>query len=321
MVKISVSHEGEEDNQPKVSDRKPAMKKPVRKKPRPTSLGSASSASAGRRDKRIVKKANIKKKKHESGGLKQLLVAVFITALIVGGGIYAWQKSSGTKIITNARKEALVTKMSFEERLANLKSKLTGVETENVELKERSEELTRRVELLNKAKIDFVDEELGLAFTYPALFGEIVITKTEIASGTKYLCTFTDNDKLIFGGVSTRFELPRSQATATLAVIDTLGFSKKWRGYYWLGPGEREHEINPVEVIKLDGGEALLVDRNSFEIDSEEDELPVDIGENVAVVFNLDNKDFPGLAFLNQDFGMLPLESYKEMISTIKIIK
>jgi len=319
MVKISVSHEEEGKDEEKAQAKKIKESAPVKK------------VSRKALPKKTVKKPAVKKApskkttktyvKKDKSGLSTLIIATIVTTLVVGGGIYAWQKSTGTKILTEARKEALETKMSFEERLASLKSKLTGVETENVELREKAEELAKRALLLGKAKIDFIDEELGLAFTYPALFGEIVITKTEIASGTKYLGTFTDNDKLIFGGISTSFELPASQATATLAVIDNLGFSEKRRNYFWLGPGEREHEINPAEVIKFDGGEALLVDRNSFEIDSEEDGLPVDIGENVVVVFNLDNEDFPGLAFLNQDFGMLPLESYKEMIKTIKIIK
>lgn len=308
MVKISVSHDEEEDN---------GFKKQIAKKPAPKKVIK----------KKVIKKQTNVKSAQASNGLTRLLVAVFITALIAGGGIYAWQKSSGTKVITSARKEALETKMSFEERLANLKSKLTGVETENVELKERAEELAKRVELLNKAKIDFIDEELGFSFTYPALFGEIIITKTEIASGTKYIGTFTDNDKLMFGGVSTSFELPRNQATATLAVIDNLGYSEKQRDYFWLGPGENEFKVNPVEIIEFahpsagsgQGGEALLIDRNSFEINPKEDGLPIDIGENVVMIFNLDNEEFPGLAFLNQDFGMLPLESYKEMISTIKV--
>ena len=316
MVKVSVNNEDEESGGlNKTPVRKAVLKKPVQRKAlakKPILKKAVRKKAFG---KKIVKKAG----KSESKGLISLLVSIFITALIVGGGIYAWQKSSGTKIITDARKEALETKMSFEERLANLKSKLTGVETENVELKEKSEELARRVELLGKAKIDFIDEELGLVFTYPALFGEITITRTEIASGTKYLGTFTDNDKLIFGGVSVGFELPLSQATATLAVIDTLGFNKKQRNYYWLGPGEREMEINPVEVIEFVNGEALLIDRNSFVIDPKADGPPIDIGENAAVVFNTLNDEFIGLAFLNQDFGMLPIESYKEMIKTIKI--
>ncbi len=318
MVKISVSHEEEGRGEEKAPPKKIKESAPVKKVPRKAL------------PKKIVKKPAVKKPspkkitktyaKKDKSGLSILVIATVVTTLVVGGGIYAWQKSTGTKILTEARKEALETKMSFEERLATLKSKLTGVETENVELREKAEELARRALLLGKAKIDFIDEELGLAFTYPALFGEITITKTEIASGTKYLGTFTDNDKLVFGGVSASFELPRSQATATLAVIDNLGYTQSRRDYFWLGPGEREHEINPVEVIKFDGGEALLVDQNSFAIDSEEDGLPVDIGENVAVIFNLDNDEYTGLAFLNQDFGMLPLESYKEMIKSIKLI-
>ena len=49
------------------------------------------------------------------------------------------------------------------------------------------------------------------------------------------------------------------------------------------------------------------------------DTVPVEIGENVAVIINLEADEYPGLTFLNSDFGLLPLEAFVAMIEGLEI--
>ncbi|MBU4455427.1 hypothetical protein KJ586_02870, partial [Patescibacteria group bacterium] len=63
------------------------------------------------------------------------------------------------------------------------------------------------------------------------------------------------------------------------------------------------------------GGEALIVDKNSFG----DKEQNAGIGEDIGALFNLNNKDFSGLVFLNQDLGRLSLIDFGAMLETMEI--
>ena len=100
MVKISLSHDKEDSGVNKIPERKAPKKLVLKKVPRSTS------------SKPAVKKPSPKKPtktyaKKDKSGLSKLIIATVVTTLVVGGGIYAWQKNTGTKILTEARKEAL----------------------------------------------------------------------------------------------------------------------------------------------------------------------------------------------------------------------
>ena len=252
----------------------------------------------------------------KAAGLAKFALAMALPACLVGVGIYLWQQDVIEKEKTSIRQEARETELSFEERLRNLKNKLTGFEDENKALKEQTEAMNRRIALLDKAKIDYRDEELGISFVYPAVFGEITITKSDVASGSKYIGTFSDNDRLVFGGASPDLE-PAQEPDAAAALTDTLGFAKERDDYYLLLPGQRQ-PVSPLESLSTASGqEAILIDKNSFPPDPAADGLPVDIGDNAGLVVNLGAGAYPGMAFVNSDFGLMPLESFKALAATI----
>ena len=82
------------------------------------------------------------------------------------------------------------------------------------------------------------------------------------------------------------------------------------------------YEVNPAKVVDIGGEEAILLDKNSFVQEDQEDNeaVPVDIGENVGFLVNLDNSEFSGIGFLNSDFSALPLAEFEDLIKTLKII-
>ncbi|MEA3450184.1 MAG: hypothetical protein U9Q85_04420 [Patescibacteria group bacterium] len=320
-IKISVQDEREEKIPAKKSASRPTAK--IRSVARPKSTPKAKSVTQStakaKPAKKMLQKPTVKARVGKGGGIIKFVLAMMVPALIVGAGIYAWQNNIAKTSLTEARQEAMETEVTFEERLRNLKNKLTGVEDENQKLKEKSEEMNRRIALLDKAKIVFNDDELGFGFTYPAVFGEVVVTKTEIASGTKFIGTFSDNEKLVFGGISADLEFDKEKAVEVIAVTDNQGFMEDNGDYFFLAFNENEHEVKPAEILKTASDKkALLIDKNSFVIDPEADGLAVDIGGNVAVLLNLDSADYKGLVFMNSDFGMMPLESFKQMITSIK---
>jgi len=251
------------------------------------------------------------------GGLFRLLATAVITTAVVGGGIYIWQQRVNEKTVDKLTGEARDAKLSLEDRIENLKRKLTGTESENTELKQITKELEERMAILDKARIDYMNEELSLAFTYPAAFGDIDLNVSTVGSSTKFTGKFTDNEKLIFGGAGEDFVLA---GTSTMPEATELrGFVKRRNDYFLIGPKGEEYKVKPVEVIDTKNGEAILVDSKSFVLDDGQ-AVPVNIGQNAALVVNLENSIYSGLSFMNSDFGAFPLESFKGMIKTFETI-
>ena len=45
----------------------------------------------------------------------------------------------------------------------------------------------------------------------------------------------------------------------------------------------------------------------------------IDIGENVGVLLNVDSETCSGIAFMNSDFGMLPLDQFISLIESVQL--
>lgn len=310
-VKISVNETG--DNQEEKPEKKPIRKKyAIRKKATP---------------KKAAKKVMAEKKQEKNEKKNSILTAIisiFVTALVVGGVIYVWQNNRADKDVEKASSDARSTRQEFEKRLDNLKEKLAGTEKEKEELLKNKEELEEKAKLLDDAKKNYVNEEMGFSFLYPAIFGEVKIEIIEAATGTKFIGKFSKNDKLIFGGASADYE--RASTSTIMDFIDTRGFVDKNNKYYYQLGGMDEStdfEIQPAKIVGYRGGEALLLDKKSFskqdEFSKNSGEAFIDIGENLGGLFNLKNKEYKGVAFVNTDFGLMNVEAFTEMLKTIEV--
>lgn len=258
--------------------------------------------------------AKIKMPKKTNNRVISIVVSIAVTALIAGGGVYMWQKKASLNIIEQKEKEAQNLKYDLEEILNKTKSKLTGAESDNDNLKKINEELKAKAEILNIAKREFYSEEYGFSFFYPAAFGEAVLEIEEGVLGKKIIGKFSNNEKLTFGAITEDY---KAATSSKLTFLDTQGFRKRWNSYYFKALGSDTYEINLVKVIEIGGQEAVLVDKNSFTIEGEEI-IPVDMGGDVGFIINLENEEFTGIGFLNSDFGVLPLEDFELLIKTIK---
>lgn len=302
-VKISIAHEPEVESKksPVIRKNVVAPKKKIVKKT-------------------VVRKSIPQKKKSskEDKGVMQTSIAIIITAMIVGGGIYFWQNSEGENKVEDIMKDARSTRIDFEQRIKTLKNKLTGVETEVVELKETNKELDEKAKLLEAAKIDYINEEMGLSFVYPAAFGEVSIEEKEGLTGKRFIGSFSMNDKFKFGGI---YDDYAGLSTSTeISPMETKGYIEKKKKYYFQIPGDEneDYEIKPISEIEFGEEKALFFDKNSF-VNSEE-LVEIAIRENLGVLVNLDGEKVQGVSFVNMDFGLLSVKDFENLIKSIKII-
>lgn len=257
--------------------------------------------------------------KNNRGSVFFYLLVVVITAVVVGAGMHAWQKKHNSDSLLNIQKSARQTRIDFESRIAGLKDKISGFEAEKEELISENEELKKKAELIEKAKVNFQDEVLKLSFDYPARFGVLEISSTDKDGGKIFRGMFSDNEKFIFGCAGK--DLSENTDAQKLSFLDSQGFLEKKDEYFFLPQGKEteKYKINPAKVINFQGGKALLVDNKSFISDEDGEVLEVDIGENVGVLFNLNSEVCRGGAFMNSDFGMLSLDDFIKIIESIKL--
>lgn len=251
-------------------------------------------------------------------GLGKTLTAVILTALVVGGGIYAWQKATSQKNVDKIKDEVQSTRLDFEQRLASLKDNLTNKEKENEQLKTSSEQLKITEELLAKAKIEYKNDELGLSFEYPASLGQVELTVAGGSQGKIVKGVFSKTDKIFFSGVSADYLASSTAATGTISFLETTGFLEKDKKFYFQYPGEKDStifEIQPDKLINNNNNKVLLITKKSFT--AVKDGKTVDIGENIGAVTNLKGKSIGGVAFMNQDLGVLPMAEFEKLLSSI----
>jgi hypothetical protein len=272
--------------------------------------------------KRIVKKKEepkkIEKKKSKKKGILTVLLNILLTAAIVGGGVFAWQNKVRQKDVAKIEGESNSVKEDFEKRLANLKSKMTGVETSNVELKKTLEEFKKKAELLIGSKKEYKIDDFNLSFEYPASFGNVIVATSTKESSTVLKLNFSDNGKLVIFGVNDEYQ--NDSTSSLLMLYEIKGFEERKDKYYLKSSREgEEFEVNPAQIIEYSGGKALLIDKNSFVLNEDSDGVPVDIGDNVAFIFDLEDSSYPGFAILNSDFSMMPLNDFVMMVESFKV--
>ena len=287
--------------------------------------------SIKRAKKPITKKTVLKSVKSENknnsisrnkkSNFGSIFIVIIFTTLIVGGGIYSWQDRANKKENIDSSEKIKNIKFDFETRMNNIKNKLTEIETSNVELKAKNSELEEKAKLLYGAKKNFLNKEIGISFDYPAIFGEVDFRIEEIATGTKFIGTFSKNKNLIFQGISNNYILENNASSTIINISDTKGYYKKQDKFYFQTVREdnlTDYEIKEFKIIKCVNSEALLIDKNSFS-NNEEDNFQINIGENIGALINLKNEEYPGMIFINFDFNKMPLENFIEIIKTIKI--
>lgn len=280
--------------------------------------------------KNPVKKTVVDKKENESpepkphnsggGGLWKFIGAVLITAVVAGIVVYGWQKKTTDNTVNKISQESRTVRQQFENQIASLKDTMAGMQTENETLKKAKDSLDAVTQLLATAKKEYVNNDIGLSFEYPAILGEVKLTITDGATGKSFKGEFMGNDKFVFGGMSNDFV---SASTSENSLLSTSGFLKKSDKYYYLLAGSKadtDYEIKPMKVLKVSDNDILLFDKAS--IVNQATGTPFSLSEgNIMAVTNLKKDAYSGISFWNQDQTKLSQADFEKMLNSIKISK
>lgn len=295
-----------------------------------------------------------KKSKPTRKGFFNHLLTMLITAGIVGGGIYFWQKTSGEEMVNKIKSEARDARLDLDNKMKIIKDKLKNTEFTNNELKTVNEKLKNKANLLDGAIKVFEDTNLNYSFDYPAVFGKSDYKLSEGETGTIFRGKFTENSNLIYGGAAS---LVFGTSTSVNTILNTKGFTKEEDNYFFTSDGGEKLEFKPTEVLTTrSGAEVAILNKGSFKIDAGEPEVSekeindrvveedseenayteatknedqiemtatifqdIESEKTVAAIISLNDDKFKGIVFLNRNTDELSLQDFKAILESVEI--
>lgn len=306
-IKISVENDSNEEGEKKKVKQKKVVKK------------TAVKATKKKLDKKETKRNKVKRNKAKGGFISHLLVFV-ITASVVGGAIYYWQGDKGKKSLDKLQSDARNARISFDDKISSIKSKLQGVEDENKELKETTKELEEKTVLLDGALKKYSNSNLLISFQYPVLFGDVNVNVEETENGKKFVGTFSKNEQLVFGGVTPDYAVASTSISDPF--LDTLGYERDGNDLILknIHGEDSEYKVEAMRVVDTRFSEALMLNKDSFVVAGNDGESwDLGLGQNIGAVVNLKDTDFPGIAFVDKSTATFPLTDFEEMLKSIEV--
>lgn len=288
--------------------------------------GKGSAPRKGRPKKELTastKTSSREERDKKGGGMVSTLVAVTVTALIVGGGVYLWLRSENKTAMEKLMDDTRNARMDLEQRIESVKNKLTTKEKEVEELSTVKKDLEEKSKLLDVAKIDYRDNDLGFKFQYPVSFGEVKIEKIQGVSGLKFVGSFSANPELYFGGVSKNFKMATtSDASSTVfGFADSFGFISEGNKYYYqsMDGEQKKYEIEPMRMVDSGLGKTLLLNKDSFVKGKDGSVWDFGLGNDIGAIANIKNSKFEGgLVFINKNTAKFPLADFEESLKSVK---
>lgn len=254
-----------------------------------------------------VKKEITRSQASGPSGLMTTVIAVAVTAIVVGGGVYAWKKKDADSLRDRLSNEARLSRMELEDRITKIKDTLQGAQTEKTDLENKNKELEEKANLIAGAKKEFSDKELGISFYYPVEFGEVSIEFADKNGGKVFLGKFSKTDKVYFGGVSKEFKASSTE----LAFLEQKGYEEK-DGKYILRDAANL-ELKPTKTVNFANGKALVLSADSF------GGKPNNLGGNLGSMLNLKKEKYSGVTFMDSDFGIMPAAEFEKMIASVRV--
>ncbi|HBK35174.1 hypothetical protein A2239_03805 [Candidatus Uhrbacteria bacterium RIFOXYA2_FULL_40_9] len=214
------------------------------------------------------------------------VISVFVTALIVGGSLYFWQK---------AQMDAL------RQEIQVLKTQNTEPATPEIKSEEDNNQLSSE---------KYQNDELGIKFSYPKILGELNIQLYDIQLNG----VFSENsDALRIGGITKDYTAARSSY-----YMDFSGFKKEGDEYFWESVGNQTYPIEPKRVVDED---IILVDCTSFEDKCTPTGPTVSVPKGrVAGLINLPNDSLPGMILI-ADGDVIDENALIEILASFEFIK
>lgn len=161
--------------------------------------------------------------------------------------------------------------------------------------------------------VEYENKEIGFKFTYPKKWGNVDfvvdINDKDAGGGKSFYGNFTSNSSITFAGLSEDFGAGRAPAWPQTRGFIKEGNEYKQRTYKGNSPVP---DADFVKVISNTNIEGLLLKGNGMPALSslEKDQL--------VAIFNLDNKSFPGMGFLDRDPAKVTQSDFERLLSTFK---
>lgn len=236
------------------------------------------------------------------------IIAIALTAIIVGGGVYAWQKSSLQS-----------TEQSLQQQIKTLQSQIVSLQqvaSPVTTTPETAQEPTQSTDEIANWKT-YENKELGFSFRYPASYGDFQVSINNGATGRKFTGLFQDNKYFSIGGLTADFSAGQSG--------DFLDFGKylnEGGKYYHLMVLDKKWLLEPIKILTASGQKILIVNGNSYVEERNEDGPTINPGSNGGALINIPGSgEFKGVAVWNSDVNDLPQSSFEEILMTFKFTK
>ncbi|PIY95654.1 MAG: hypothetical protein COY66_06225 [Candidatus Kerfeldbacteria bacterium CG_4_10_14_0_8_um_filter_42_10] len=222
---------------------------------------------------------------------------------------------------TNANVEVNLNTNTVLDENININDNLNTNSTVDVALADQNTNLTANTNTNGNDNIDtsdwetFTNMELGFSFKYPSSFGSVASGEiSDGETGKKFGGSFTMGAiELTFGGASSDYYYPNEEAD----FLHTCGYTKIDSGYLMLlsksdwpdAPPDQTKPVILLNEIQAINTEGILVKADFAD------------GEDTGAIFNLNHDVITGMAFRNRNFNTLPLDQFKALLSTFRMIE
>lgn len=233
------------------------------------------------------------------------IIAVAITAIIVGGGVYAWQKISLQS-----------TEQSLQQQINTLQSQIESLQQATPPIAttpEITQEPTRSTGEIASWQT-YENKELGFSFEYPVSYGDFQISINDGETGKKFTGNFQNNKYFSIGGITADFSAGRSGY-----FLDFVKYLNESGKYYHLMALDKKWLVEPIKILTVDGQKILIVNGNSYVEERNVEGPTINPGSNGGALINLSGAgEFKGVAVWNSDINVLPQSNFEEILETFK---
>jgi len=236
------------------------------------------------------------------------IIAVVLTAIIVGGGVYAWQRSS-----------LRATEQSLQQQINTLQSQIESLQQTPPPVAttpETTQEPTQPADEIASWKT-FENKDLGFSFRYPASYGDFQISINNGETGKKFTGNFQNNMYFSIGGITADFSAGRSGY-----FLDFVKYLNEDGKYYHLMALDTKWLVEPTKTLTADGQKILIVKGDDYVTERNEEGPVINPGSNGGALINIPGSgEFKGVAVWNSDINILPQNDFEEILMTFMLTK
>ncbi|HAU66431.1 MAG: hypothetical protein UT30_C0005G0047 [Candidatus Uhrbacteria bacterium GW2011_GWF2_39_13] len=236
------------------------------------------------------------------------IIAVVLTAIIVGGVVHAWQKIRLQSIEQSLQQQINTLQSQIESLQQTTPPVATTPETTQVPTQSTGETASWQT---------YENKELEFSFRYPASYGNFQISINNGETGKKFTGNFQNNNHFSIGGITADYSSGRSAY-----FLDFVKYLNEGGKYYHLMALDKKWLVEPTKILTADGQKILIVNGDSYVEERNVQGPTINPGSNGGALINMSGSgEFKGIAVWNDDVNDLPQSDFEEILMTFKFTK